>query len=520
MPPSPAAPTSPPGFLHGGRHSIRFRLMSLFTVAITSVLLASGVYSYLRARDDLGTQTRLAQQRLKQRMQINLQLPMWNLDMATLGEIVKSELGPSVRGITVRDANQKTVLRAGSGGDADVLPLRFPLLYQQTGADFPLGEVEVAWSDAQARTALAQQFEHRVYDILFANLAILLALWLGLRGLVFDRLQGLNAALLKLATRRESRETSLDLPAQRHDEFDAIVNSINAVMDRLNQDLRAREAAEGEAREALTNLSNAQALLVQTEKLASLGALVAGVAHELNTPIGNAVLMASSLQDSFRDFEAKVGLNGLRRADLDALCRDAADGTRLLLRNLESAAQLIGSFKQVAVDRTSSNRRHFELGPMVDEVLSTLRFKLKSVELQVQIEAGLSLDSYPGAVGQVLVNLVENALFHGIQEAAAGLLRIEGKSVSPDWLLLSVRDNGKGIALEHLHRVFDPFFTTRLGTGGSGLGLSITHNIVVQLLGGSITVHNHPEGGAQFDLLLPRVAPLSDAAPGALPPQP
>ena len=402
------------------------------------------------------------------------------------------------------------VAKAGTWDEAGTLKLSFPIVYRQTGGDFPLGSAEVVWSDAPGRDALAQQLERRVYDILLANLAILLTLWLGLWGFVFKRLQVLNQALLRLSARGGSEDASLVLPVKRHDEFDEIVNGVNAVMERLNHDLRRRELAESEAREALARLSSAQALLIQNEKLASLGSLVAGVAHELNTPIGNAVLMASSLQDRFRDFTQRIGANGLRRADLEQLSADGADGTRLLLRNLEAAASLIGSFKQVAVDRTSSNRRRFELLPIIEEVVSTLRYKTKTVELQLRVEAGLSLDSYPGAIGQVLVNLIENALFHGLQDSTAGLIQIEGKAVSPEQLLITVRDNGVGIRPENLRKVFDPFFTTRQGTGGSGLGLSITHNIVVQLLGGSISVRNHPEGGAQFDLLLPRVAPLAD----------
>lgn len=286
----------------------------------------------------------------------------------------------------------------------------------------------------------------------------------------------------------------------------------------LNQTLETRvqlrtqklEQANAELATALDQLQRAQQDLVRSEKLAALGALVAGVAHELNTPLGNGLMVASTLDDRLRELEERMAA-GLRRSDLDSYVSDAKHANEVILRNLERAAGLVRSFKQVAVDRTSSQRRRFRLKEVVDETALTLSpaFRGSGHELLTEVDEGLQLDSYPGPLGQVLANLIDNALVHAFQPGQAGRIELKGRAGAVGEAQIEVSDNGQGIPAEHLGRVFDPFFTTRMGQGGSGLGLHIVHNLVTDVLGGRIDVAEAAGGGARFTITLPLIAPAA-----------
>lgn len=268
------------------------------------------------------------------------------------------------------------------------------------------------------------------------------------------------------------------------------------------------ESTNSELQAALEHLRHTQDHLVRSEKMAALGALVAGVAHELNTPIGNSLLASSTLQESTRLFQSEIP-GGLRRSTLLAYVEEAETAAAILMRNLGRASELIASFKQVAVDQTSSQRRSFDLAEMIGEVILTLSpaFRKTSTHVENLIPEGIQLDSYPGPLGQVITNLVNNALLHAFVEREAGHITLEVDSGDPAQVILLCKDNGNGINPRDLPRIFDPFFTTRLNHSGSGLGLNIVHNIVTGILGGEIHVHSNPGQGSIFSLHLPRIAP-------------
>lgn len=290
-------------------------------------------------------------------------------------------------------------------------------------------------------------------------------------------------------------------------------------LQRMNEELerrvaeRTRDLAQSNAElsTAIGQLRLTQAELVRSERLASLGSLVAGVAHELNTPLGSVLLVATTLGDGLEELRAQLARGELRRSALEAFLEQQAEAQALIVRNARRAAELIGRFKQVAVDQTSEQRRRFDLAEVVDEVLGTLQPRLRKTPHQVcvDIPRGLLMDSYPGPLGQVLTNLVMNALLHGL-DACAGEIRIEARALEGDEVALSVADNGRGIRPEHLPRIFDPFFTTKLGEGGSGLGLHIVYSLVERALGGRIRVESQPGKGARFTVTLPRVAPQGE----------
>lgn len=267
--------------------------------------------------------------------------------------------------------------------------------------------------------------------------------------------------------------------------------------------------------QTLAQLEQTQANLVQSEKLAALGDLVAGIAHELNTPIGNAVMLASTLSDQQREFRAQMA-SGLSRSALQRFVDTVRDSSDILLRSLQRAAELVSSFKQVAVDQASYQRRVFTLDEVTREIALTLQPRLRRspATLEVSVASAVRLDSFPGPLGQVLMNLIQNALLHAFDGHAAGHIRIESQpAAAPGAVLIRVSDDGCGIPAANLGRIFDPFFTTRLGQGGSGLGLHIVYNLVTGLLGGTIAVRSVPGQGTVFDIELPLIAPHVVAGP-------
>ncbi|MBC7619943.1 MAG: HAMP domain-containing histidine kinase, partial [Candidatus Saccharibacteria bacterium] len=242
--------------------------------------------------------------------------------------------------------------------------------------------------------------------------------------------------------------------------------------------------------------------------MSALGALVAGIAHELNTPIGNSLTVASTLQDHGNAFAAEM-LTGVTRSKLDEFVQSSQQGTNILMRSLHHAAELVSSFKQVAVDQTSVNRRVFRLKETLNEILLTLGPTLRKTTHVVAcvVPEDIALDSYPGPLGQIVTNLINNALLHAFEGRQHGKIVITATVNQPGWVDISVSDDGCGIAQAHLDKVFDPFFTTKLGRGGSGLGLNIVYNLVTTSLGGRIQVMSPPGAGACFTLTLPlRVA--------------
>jgi PAS domain S-box-containing protein len=257
-------------------------------------------------------------------------------------------------------------------------------------------------------------------------------------------------------------------------------------------------------------LQRAQDELIGVEKLASLGSLVAGVAHELNTPLGNALVTASALHE-MTERAAKEALTGtLKKSSFLEFMQNMNDGAALTHKSLERAVELIRSFKQVAVDQESERRRSFDLHQTVHEVVETLKpsFKHQDVRIALSVPVSLELESFPGPLGQVVINLVSNALVHGLAGRNDGVVELRAED-APDGksVILTVSDNGRGIAPEHLGQVFDPFFTTKLGQGGSGLGLAVSHRIVTRILGGRIKVSSAPGQGAVFEMTIPKVAP-------------
>ena len=296
-------------------------------------------------------------------------------------------------------------------------------------------------------------------------------------------------------------------------EIEKIVTVALDIGERKRGELEMRKAKDA-AEAALRNLRETQNSLIEAEKLAALGRLVAGVAHEVNNPVGISLTVASSLERKTAIFTAEVERGDLRRSRLTEFLETSRDASAQLVANLNRAAELIQSFKQVAADRNYSDQRTFDLGDLTEQVVMSLRPGLRKhhLTLNVDCQPNLTMNSYPGPYGQVLTNLFLNAVAHAFPDGRPGAVDIQVRESGKDNVEVLFSDNGCGMSLDVRRRAFDPFFTTRRDQGGTGLGLHIVYSIVTNRLGGRLDLDSEPGHGTRIQMILPRVAPLEQAA--------
>lgn len=286
--------------------------------------------------------------------------------------------------------------------------------------------------------------------------------------------------------------------------------SLATVMATLRRVMLAEREARHQAEQALTRLCQTQDNLVQAEKMASLGRLVAGIAHEVNTPVGTALAAATRLSNDTRGIEQALAAGTLRREQMNEYIDATSLAARILQSNMERAARLIESFKHVAVDRTRQDRRRFDLAGYLEEVVISLRPQTRKTPHAIALTGAtrLSVDTYPDAVAQLVTNLLVNAVTHAFPDGRSGRVELDLRTDPSGWVELRVRDDGKGMAREQLDRLFEPFFTTRREKGGSGLGLYLAYSQVSQKLGGTLAVEvSAPGQGTCFVARFPAIAP-------------
>lgn len=280
----------------------------------------------------------------------------------------------------------------------------------------------------------------------------------------------------------------------------------------IAMDVTEQKEVEERLRQALLDLELAQDELVQAEKMASLGGLVAGVAHEINTPIGTALTASTHVREETLKIGAAFGNNTVKRSQLDSYLSIADEGSKIIESNLGRAAELIRSFKQVAVDQSSEERRSFNVDSYLRETIKSLKPQLRAypkVDLVLEADANVVIDSFPGAFSQVLSNLLVNALTHAFGQEGQGQVVIRTQTVD-EQVTISFEDNGRGMDTTVRERIFEPFFTTRRGSGGSGLGMHIVYNLVTTTLTGTIRCFSNPGEGTRFDITLPIKSETAD----------
>jgi PAS domain S-box-containing protein len=287
--------------------------------------------------------------------------------------------------------------------------------------------------------------------------------------------------------------TQADITERKHAE---------QALKELNEQLESRvDARTAELRQVMQQVT-------ESEKLASLGGLVAGVAHELNTPIGNMLLAASALEEKLGEIVQAIRQGSMTRSAILSVLAEGIDASQVIVRNGQRSSELIASFKRVAVDQTSQRRRRFDLRSTVQDIVRALGTVTRHAQVAVQVDIpdGIAMDSYPGHLEQIITNLVMNSVVHGCEGMSDGCIAIGARAGNGN-VTLTYRDNGRGIAPEVQHKVFEPFYTTRMGQGGSGLGLTIVHNLVHGVLKGQIRLESEAGRGIRLEISVPLCTP-------------
>jgi len=395
------------------------------------------------------------------------------------------------------------------------------------GQEIPLGRLVLGLSTARAEAESLRQ----AWTIAATGAALLL-LACALLVLILRRITRPVVGMTRVMGELAAGRVAVAVPAVRgDDELGDMARALATLKEHAIERLHfiERQAHQMEEiertvaertralQDALDSLHRATDELIRTEKMAALGRMVATLTHEINTPLGNSLTVASTLEQASIEFQQALAQREVRRTVVQAFAERVATGARLLGSNLGRATELMAGFKKVAVDQSSERRRRFDLAETVGEILAMLEPSLpaEGFQLRCDLPPGLKLNSCPGALSQVLTNLITNALVHGFDGREQGQILISARAAGPQTVILTVEDDGVGIAPEVLPRIFDLFFTTRLGQGGSGLGLHIVYANVTALLGGRIEVASTPGQGTRFTLTLPHDAPERAGGSGA-----
>lgn len=520
----------------GWTRTLRLRLHSL-RVAIAASVVA-GVFlsvfvSYLEQTSDLRqahlTQIRAEMDSLGVLAALALREPLWQFESEQANSIMEAAFtDPDVVSIDVWDDKGTSFAKRQRTAEDPELVIQGERLIERNGVN--VGRLQIQMSTAgylRKLDAVRTQYLRSAVQISVGALVVILLLmhWRLVRPL--DR-------LVQASGRIAQGQLDVPIRAEFKDEVGALADSLEATrrsLLHLIAQLESRNAALIDANEhleqrvrertlsletTLATLERAQEEIVQTEKLASLGRVVAGVAHELNTPIGNALTICSALQADVDAIQAELGTGSLRRTSMSAFMARSHEGHSLAVNNLQRAARLIADFKQVAVDQTSDQQRTFDLAEVTSEVLNMLQptIRKSAIDVVKQLEPALRCDSYPGRYSQVLTNLVMNAATHAFEAGQPGQVHVAVARVDAHHVELVVSDNGCGMTDDVRARMFDPFFTTKMGRGGTGLGMHIVHTIVTRVLAGHITVTSQPGVGTQVRVVFPSV--LASADQGAI----
>ncbi|MBL4796969.1 MAG: hypothetical protein JKY50_06125 [Oleispira sp.] len=390
-----------------------------------------------------------------------------------------------------------------------------------------IGELEVGFArDSILKDIIYSAKKMIVMQMIAGLLLALLLLW-RVHRIVTRHLIDLNQQLSHKKENNDHQFLTLHRASYR-DELSALVDSFNQLTEEINEELLNKEEAQAaladtnnkleqrvaertqnlqdaidELHNTLENLRNTQSQLIESEKLSSLGGMVAGVAHEINTPIGLCITTQSFIKDLFKDMKKRFDDGTISKSNFTDFMHAMEESVDILNKNLERAAKLIQSFKHVSEDQAGEALRKFDLSDYLYEILSTLNPKLKTTRHSVTIHCpdNIEMEGYPGALSQIITNLVMNSLLHGFEGIEQGRITIEAEQ-QIDKVIILYSDDGIGLNKESQAKIFDPFYTTKRGYGGTGLGMHLVYNLVNQALQGNIQLQQASHGCA-FMITIP-----------------
>lgn len=356
-----------------------------------------------------------------------------------------------------------------------------------------IGAIELHLNTSENAALIKKRIQFSVMVGLSITLLLLVALSFIIRKLLIHPLLQIREAAISVRQGAPYKE----IPLNASQEIKEVATAFNDMVHNL-------EGRYKELQQAMGTIQQAQKQLVESEKMVALGNLVAGVSHEINTPIGIGVTAASYMEEKSKEFQALYQSNKMKRSDLDDYLRTVSETTGMIQTNLQRASELVRSFKQVAVDRSVETKRSFAIKEYIQEVLISLQPNLKKTKhhVTVQGQEGILLFSDPGAISQIITNLIMNSMIHAYGPDDEGHITVSITDKRHELTLLYT-DDGKGMPQEIVNQIFDPFFTTNRGGGGTGLGMHIVYNLVTQALGGTIQCESTVGAGTTFRITIP-----------------
>ena len=504
--------------------SLRWAVISALLIGLVLPAVISGLYDYktITAQAERDLQRDL--NRSAEVLAISLATPLWDVNQQAAEVLIKSLTNDSryvAATVHEKDTPRPFVeTQRQSGLVGETRTLTKPI----TREGIIIGKVTLTMTKRPYLDQLDTEIRHELWRVTGTlAISLLLILWV-IRNRILKPMDLLTRAAeelsagkldtqLRFSSRDEIGRVGNAMERMRQgllNAFEALHQHASTLEEKVAQRTNELQNTNTELTNTLNHLKTAQSSLVESEKLASLGRLVAGVAHELNTPLGNAMTVVSTIEDRFTELTKKVNNGtGLRKSELTELLNNTQKGHDLLRRNVEKAAELIRDFKQVAIDQSSEMRRQFDAKQVIEETLITVRprFKHSPFKIETQLGDDIVMDSFPGPLGQVLTNLMLNSFIHAFEDRPTGTVRLTAKRLADGWVQILCEDDGIGMKEAVRKQIFDPFFTTKMGRGGSGLGLNIVHNIVTGLLGGRISVTSQQGLGTRFEITLPIRAP-------------
>ena len=504
-----------------GRKSHRLRWF-LSIVVVGSIIIPAlivGTFEItFRTRVEINNRSESDANALLEVLKEGLNPPLWSFIPENAEHLIDGvALNNAINRITVLDALDDVFVehyRIGYTPEPDALLLAGEVLRDGK----LIGRIQLEYSLEPAR----KQARREVFQVLIiTGIQVLLSLTVIL--FIINRRVSRPLDQLKTFAHEVSRKNfDSQIASEYDDEFADLAIELDTMKQALRESFlnledRVKKRTEDltrvntELTETVQRLEDAKDNLVQTEKLAALGALVAGVSHELNTPIGNGRVMSSSLYETAKELKAKFEIGQMTKSQFETALDEILQGADLIERNLLKAINLVQSFKKIAVDRTSDNRRVFWLNEFIHEIESTLHhiFKSNPYELRIELGEDIELNSFPGVLSQIISNLINNALMHGLENQTNGIITVTSRKNGSN-VEIMVKDTGIGMSDSVKKRVFEPFFTTKMGKGGSGLGMHIVHNLTTVSLGGHVSIKSDVGIGTEVTISIPQEAPPSD----------
>ncbi|NTV90645.1 MAG: HAMP domain-containing protein, partial [Clostridiales bacterium] len=471
-----------------------------------------------------------------------LALPVWNLDQASIealsNSLIKDRNVVKIEVYTLQNNNNELVYTAGNSSEEQngriAVNRNIPIAFKNQD----IGYVVMYFTDYYAEQSINEGVTYKLCFISF--LIIVLVAVISITAYIItkpvrklrievdeiasgnldrhidikskdeigDLADRINQMAMKLSDIIREKELAVESLKLSEEELREAGNNLEIKVEERTQELSALneelQAMNEELLSTLETLRKTQLQLIHAEKMTGLGTLVAGVAHEINTPLGISFTAASYLEELWNDFKNSLLTGAVGRSTLETFIKKNEETMSVMLNNLKRAIQLVRNFKQVSVDESTDEKRKFNVSQYLESIIISLHPKLKKTghKLVINCDESLEIDSYPGALAQILTNFIVNSLIHAYDEGETGTITIGVQKNGPELEML-YSDDGRGMAEEVRKRVFEPFFTTKRNEGGTGLGLHVVFNIVTLQLGGTIECSSEPGKGSTFIIKIP-----------------